>query len=86
MAPEAIGFGRVTELTVIQREIDRARSDLESAVQDLEAAARRYVEPEHWKRALRDAALRTWTRRPGTVLATAFVTGFLLGRPGRRRR
>lgn len=80
MAREALVPGRVPELTAIQREIDRARADLECAVQDLEVAARRYVEPEHWKRALRGAALRTWRRRPGTILATAFVTGLLLAR------
>lgn len=62
-----------------QREIDRARDDLEVALGDLEVAARRLGTRAHWK----GVASRAFRRRPVPFLAAAALAGFWVGR--RRR-
>ena len=76
MAQDALRAGSGTDLISIQREIDRTREELACAVLDLEAAARRVVEPRAWLA----AADRVWRRRPGTILLVAAVGGYVMAR------
>lgn len=80
MAAGARALARVERggnpVTEIHREIERARDDLETALGDLEIAARRLATPAHWKQAAGNA----FRKRPMTVLAVAALAGMWLGR------
>lgn len=65
-----------TGLSVIQREIDRARDDLEAALGDLQLAAKELTTVRHW----RLVAQRAFRKRPGLVLLAAGFVGYRLGR------
>ena len=62
-------------MNAIRSEIDRARTDLEDALGDLEASAQKLT-PAHWKAKAKEA----FRRNPGRILAGAAAFGFLLGR------
>lgn len=61
-------------MNAIRSEIDRARTDFEDALGDLEAAAQKLT-PAHWKM----KAEQTYRRNPGRILAGAVAFGFWLG-------
>lgn len=63
-------------LETIEEDLERARAEVAVAVDEVETAARRLATTDYWK----SVALRSAQRRPLTVVAGAFVGGWLLGR------
>lgn len=63
-------------LETIEEDLERARTEVALAVDEVETAARRLATTDYWK----SVALRSAQRRPLTVVAGAFVGGWLLGR------
>ena len=68
-----------TELSHLQREIERSRRDVAEALVDLEAAARKLTTKEHWL----SVAHRVYRDRPWVFIGAAAVLGYRLGRPRR---
>ncbi len=64
-----------SELIAIQRDIETTRTEIASAVADLEAAAKNLVTGAQVRR----AAARVYARRPELWLGAAFLLGWWVG-------